>query len=83
VIEELLKPLTKNECKHPYFRVPFKSIPQQNVNSDNHDGRSPIHLVVAKPFNDESLKCLRALVINGRGDIDRVVSIFKRLKRNE
>ena len=44
MIKALSTSLTKTEVYHPYFRVPYKSLPQDNVQSYNHDGRTPIHL---------------------------------------
>jgi hypothetical protein len=74
MIDVLTTPLTKHECKHPFFRVPYKSIPQCNVNVTNNDGRNPMHLVAENAFDFESLDCLRLLVNRGRGDIDLRVS---------
>ena len=70
VVKALTSSLTKPEVYHPYFRVPYKSLPQDNVQSYNHDGRTPVHLAVQEANSPNHLETLRALVRYSRADID-------------
>lgn len=66
VIRALTSTLTKPEVKHPYFRVPYKSLPQDNVNYYNHDGRVPIHLAA----ENEHDMVVHAMASLHRCDVD-------------
>ena len=70
VIKALCTTLTKPEVRHPFFRVPYKSLPQDNVQSFNHDGVTPIHLAASTLFSEAHRNALRALVRHARADID-------------
>ena len=80
VVKALTTSLTKPEVYHPYFRVPYKSLPQDNVQSYNHDGRTPVHLAVQEANSPNHLETLRALVRYSRADIDyRVCTTTKKI----
>ena len=70
VVKALSTTLSKPEVHHPYFRVPYKSLPQDNVQSYNHDGRTPIHLAVQETGSPEHRETIKALVRYSRADID-------------
>ncbi|XP_067943515.1 NF-kappa-B inhibitor alpha-like isoform X2 [Watersipora subatra] len=70
VIKALCTTLSKTEVHHPYFRVPYKSLPQDNVQSYNHDGRAPVHLAAQEPHSERHQASLKALVKYARADID-------------
>ena len=70
MIKALSTTLTLPEVHHPYFRVPYKSLPQDNVQSYNHDGRTPIHLAAQEANSASHREAMRALVRYSRADID-------------
>ena len=74
VIKALSTTLTKPEVHHPYFRVPYKSLPQDNVQSYNHDGRTPIHLAAQEANSAKHREAIQSLVKYSRADIDYRVS---------
>ena len=51
-VTALTIPLSKPEVRHPYYRVPYKSLPQDNVNNLNHDGQAPTHLACSSGGSD-------------------------------
>lgn len=76
VIQALTTTLTKPEVKHPYYRVPYKSLPQDNVQSCNHDGRAPVHLAAQVAHSQPHLEALVALAKYARADMDYRVSFY-------
>ena len=74
VVKALSRSLTKPEVQHPYFRVPYKSLPQDCVQSYNHDGRTPVHLAAERAHSGEHRDALRALARYSRADVDYRVS---------
>ncbi|KAF6023026.1 cact [Bugula neritina] len=70
VIKALTTTLTKAEVRHPYFRVPYKSLPQDNVQSYNHDGRTPVHLAAQVSHSPKHRQALEMLKNKARADID-------------
>lgn len=76
VIHALTTSLTRAEVKHPYFRVPYKSLPQDNVQSYNHDGRSVVHLIVETAHSSKHREALKVLKKNTRADLDMRVSEY-------
>ena len=75
VIKALSTSLSKAEVYHPYFRVPYKSLPQDNVQSYNHDGRMPIHLATQTANSVNHQEAVQALVRYSRADIDYRVCV--------
>ena len=69
VVRALTSRLTKPEVRHPYYIVPYKSLPQDNVQSYNHDGRTPVHLAAETPNSPKHRKVLEVLA-DVRADID-------------
>ena len=76
VIKMLSTPLTKPEVIYPYFKVPYKSLPDDSLCSFNHDGQTPIHLAAAMEHSPNHVEALRCLVIYSRADIDYRVSYY-------
>lgn len=74
VITALTLPLTKQEVKHPYYKCPYKSLPQDNVNSYNHDGRVPVHLAAAVPESLKHREAVAALSMYAKCNMDYRVS---------
>lgn len=70
VIKELTTTLERHELKHPRFKVPYKSLPQDNKDMLNHDGKTPIHLATEAGH----VACVRALAKHGKVDMDYRVS---------
>lgn len=68
-IKALTTSLTKEEMKHPMFKVPYKSLPQDNKDQFNHDGRTPLHLATMA----KSVDCINRLA-DAKCDMDKRVS---------
>jgi len=54
------------------LQAPYKSLPQQNVQTHNHDGMAPIHLAADNAHHD----VLRELVRTARADINQRVGVL-------
>lgn len=74
VVTALTLPLTKAEVKHPFFKCPFKSLPQDNVNTLNHDGRAPIHLAAENANSIIHRETIAALHLHAKCDMNIRVS---------
>ena len=70
VITAITLPLTKLEVKHPYYKCPYKSLPQDNVNSLNHDGRAPIHLAAEVADSLPHREAIAALHLYAKCNMD-------------
>lgn len=44
VIQKLTTSIERSEMGQPRYKVPYKSLPQDNKDQMNNDGRAPIHL---------------------------------------
>ena len=75
VVTALTLPLTKPEVKHPYFKCPYKSLPQDNVNNLNHDGRAPLHLAAEHAHSKHHQEAIAALHMYAHCDMDIRVSL--------
>ena len=76
VITTLTLPLTKPEAQHPYFKCPYKSLPQDNVKSLNHDGRSPLHLAAENAHSVQHQEAIAALHVYAQCNMDYRVRIY-------
>jgi len=65
--------LTKPEVRHPYYIVPYKSLPE-SMSRDN-DGKTPLLRAVEELQGIEMYKTIEMLVKQARSDIDQMVRI--------
>ena len=72
-LKAMLTRLTRPEVKAMYYRVPFKSMPNDAVEIRNNDGKTPIH--VAAEVLPAERTAVAVLVKYGRADIDATVSL--------
>jgi len=70
VITALTLPLTKPEVRHPFYKCPYKSLPQDNVNSYNHDGRAPVHLAAESVHSLKHREAVAAMHMYAKCNMD-------------
>ena len=76
VITALTLPLTKPEVRHPFYKCPYKSLPQDNVNSYNHDGRAPVHLAAEAKHSLKHREAVGAMYMYAKCNMDYRVSVY-------
>ena len=77
VVRALTLPLFSFEMEHPYYTPPYKLLPENNVQSYNHDNRAPIHLAAEVADSAHHRNSLRELCISGNADINQQVCVYK------